>query len=553
MKGIKKTLALFLTLVTVILSLSVCFAAFAADGDKCNCGVTPVIYVKGRTNIYKNRFDELNAENMAETNLSGSTEDLISSAANILQSFGIALLTDEWDDYCDVLFEEIAPIYDQYKLNNDGEKGEGNLSGIAPEWDLENIIADYKNKNVRVTHTTSAFDWAQNMQFQYDMRLDPCENAKDLRELIKATMEITGHDKVNIICRCEGNVIVNAYFNMFTQEAKSDVEGVVMFNSIASGSEIADEMYSNKVKIDPDAMNSFINTFLDTSPILDLVKATVNLATFNGLLEDGLGFFEEIYDKISLNLMPRLIREIFGTCPGWWGMVSPEVFEECKAFVLGTDNADGKYNKLIDKIDFYNYNYKVNARGILEELQDSGVKVHVLTKYGSPMYPCIESYDLLGDGVVSLTKQTFNGATTSLSNETLSKNYIQQRVEAGFGEFISADEKVDGSTAAFPLHTWYIKNLRHDSYPWITDEFMLKLLSFDGYADIYSFGDEFTAFMYYEDTEEKKAGMMLGELTPLTQDNKDVNPDTTDTSSVFAVLLKFLTAFFNFIRSLFTK
>ncbi len=539
-------------LLAVIMIISVMPMAFAADGYKCNCGVTPIIYVKGRTNIYKDRFSELTDENMAETNLTGSKEDLIKSALNIATSLGTALLTDEWDDYCDVLLEEVAPIYDQYKLNNDGEKGEGNKTGINPDWDLENIIKDYKNKGVRTGHTHNATYWAQYMQFQYDMRLDPRENAKDLKALIDAAKEITGHDKINIICRCEGNVIVNAYFNMYTEEAKEEIESVIMYNSIAYGAEIADELYSNKVDLDADAMNRFINAFLDTSPVLDLVKETVNVLTYTGVLGGGLGFIENIYDKISLNLMPRLIREVFGTCPGWWGMVSPEAFEDAKAFVLETDNADGKYDKLIEKIDAYNV-YKANARNILEEMQASGVKVHIITKYGEQIYPVIENADLLGDGVVSLKKQTFNGATTSKIDTTLDKDYIKDRVEKGFGAYISADEKVDASTAAFPEHTWYIRNLAHHNYPWVVETFMIDLLNYDGYANVDSFGDKYTMFMNFTATDDKPHGYDNGILAPLTEENANDIKDTTDVSSRFAVLIKFLTAFINFLTSLFAK
>ncbi len=549
----KKLLAIFLAVLMIVTSIPV---AFAADGDKCNCGVTPIIYVKGRTNIYKDRFDELSDENMAETNLSGGTDSIIEAAKNILPALGIALLTDKWDNYCDVLFEEIRPIYDGYKLNNDGEKGEGNTSGINPKWDVDNIIADYAAKNVRSGHTSNATYWPQYMQFQYDMRLDPCENAKDLKKLIDATKELTGHDKINIICRCEGNVIVNAYLNMYKEEAKEEIESVVMYNSIAYGAEIADELYSNKVTLDPDAMNRFINGFLDTSPVLDLVKETVNLATYTGVLEGGLGFIEEIYDKISLNLMPRLIREIFGTCPGWWGMVSPEAFEDAKAFVLETDNADGKYDKLIEKIDNYNNNYKVNARGILEEMQDSGVKVHVIAKYGEQIYPVIDNSDVLGDGVASLTKQTFNGATTSKITDTLSDEYINERIAAGFGKYISADKKVDGSTAPFPEHTWYIRNLPHHDYPWVMEFFMCDLLNYDGYATVDDLSEKYTAFMHYEETIEDIFNLedeLVGTLAPITEENKDVTDDTTDTSSRFKVLIKFLTALINFFTSLFKK
>lgn len=555
MKSFKRTLSVLLCV--LMLAVTLVPAVSAAD-YKCNCGVTPVLYVKGRTNIYKDVSLGIGSENMAETNLSGGTDSIIEATMNILPAFGVALLTDEWDDYCDVLFEEIKPIYDGYKLNNDGEKGEGNKSGIAERWQLENLLEGYKTEEggIKNMHTQYAKSWAQFIQFQYDMRLDPRDNADDLNTAIEFIKSETGHNKVKIICRCEGNVIVNAYLNEYGYD---DLEGIVMYNSIAMGAEIADEMYTNRVELDPDAMNRFVNTFIDTSPILDFVKATVNLATYNGLMEDGLDFVMDIYDKISLNLIPRLIREIFGTCPGWWGMISPEVCEDAVEFVLESDNADGKYDKLIEKI--YGYNeLKANAVNILKEAQADGVNVYILAKYGDQMYPCIESYDALGDGVVSLYKQTFEGATTSKITDKLSDNYIQSRIDEGFGKYISADKMVDISTSPFADYTWCIKELRHDNYPWSTDFLMLDLLNSTDYVkatETFVGGHgTYTQYMLFEDytgTIYNLEDENIGKLYPLTEENKDVSKDTTDTSSIFAVLIKFLTSFLNFITYLLNK
>ena len=554
MKNVKKIISITLCFLMLVTTMSLAFTTVAV-GDSCDCGVTPVLYIKGRTNIYKDTSLGTDSENLAEMNFSGDTGAIVDTAANILSAFGMALLTDEWDNYCDVLFEEIKPLYDGYKLNNDGEKDEGNTSGIAESWQLENLLDSYENGSegsVKNMHTKYAKEWAQFAQFQYDMRLDPRDNADDLNVAIKRIMELTGHDKVNIICRCEGNVIVNAYLNEY---GYNDVEGVVMYNSIAMGAEIADEMYTNKIALDPDAINRFVNTFVDTSPVLDFVKATVNLATYNGLVENGTGFVQDIYDKISLNLMPRLIREIFGTCPGWWGMISPEVCEEAVEFVLECDNADGKYDKLIEKI--YGYNeLKKNAVNILKEAQENGVKVYILTKYGDQMYPCIESYDALGDGVVSLYKQSFCGATTSNITDKLSEDYIAERIEAGFGKYISADKMVDASTAPFADYTWYVKELRHDNYPWSTDLFMLDLLNYDGYATVDDFEGKYSQFMLYEDYIGEIYNMPdenIGILHLLTDENKDETKDTTDTTSRFAVIIKWFTALFNFIVSLLKK
>ncbi len=539
MKTMKRTLSVVLC---ILMLTAMLVPAFTASAAGCNCNLTPIIYIKGRTNIYKTT-DDTSDGNLAETNFSGGKDSIIEASSNIIPAFAAALITDEWDDYCDVLFEEIRPIYDQYKLNNDGEVD--NKSGIEPFWHLENNIARIRAEG-RNGHKRNAY-WAEHVQFQYDMRLDPRENAKDLNELIQVIKEVSGHDKVSIICRCEGTVIANAYFNMFGYK---DIEGVVVYNSIANGAEIAEDIYSNNAHFDAASMNRFINTFIDTSPILDFVKATVNLATYNGLLDTGLDFVNDIYGKISNNLMPRLIREIFGCCPGWWGMVGLDKYEDCKNFVLD-GNKDGTYDKLVEKIEGYNV-YKANATGILKEMQNNGVKVYLIAKYGDQMYPCIENNDILGDGVVSLYKQSYCGATTSEIDTTLSDSYIKERTEAGFGEYISADKKVDASTAPFTEHIWYIRELPHDEYPVIVNNFMVKLLRCSDYVNVNTF-EEYPRFMQYNDTVEDEYGSMIGEIVPLTEENKDIVKDTTDTTSIFAVLIKFLTSFFNFITSLFKK
>ena len=556
MKITKKIVSLVLCLLMVIATMSMALTVSAEDAYKCGCGVTPVVYVKGRTNIYKDPSLGTDSENMAEMNFSGLMDNIPELAMNIVTTLGAGFLTENWDAYCDAIFEAVAPIYDQYKLSDDGEIN--NKSGIAERWQIDNLIEGYKTEEggIKDRHTSNATSWAQFIQFQYDIRLDPRDNAADLKKAIDFIKTETGHDKVKIICRCEGNVIVNAYLNQF---GHSDLEGIVMYNSIAMGAEIADDMYTDNVRLDADAVNRFVNTFLDTSPVLDLIKATVNLLAFNGLLGGGLDFVEDGYYDISANIMPRLIREIFGTCPGWWGMISPEVYEDAKAFVLESNNEDGKYDKLIKKLDEYN-EMKYNATNVLKAAQADGVKVYILTKYGDQMYPVIENYDTLGDGVVSLYKQTFEGATAAKISQKLSDDYIAERVDAGFGKYISADKMIDGSTAPFADYTWYVKELRHDKYPWSTDFLMLDLLNSDTYVNATEeFKGEhgtYTQYMLFEEyigTIYELTDENIGILHPLTDENKDVSKDTTDTTSRFAVVIKWFTALFNFIASLFKK
>ncbi len=543
MKKIKRILSLVLCLV-MLMSVSIIRGGnIVLAAAECNCANTPIIYVKGRTNIYKTT-DDISEGNLAELNFSGGDGAIADAALNISAAFIEGLATDEWDNYCDVLYDEISPLYDQYALGNDGEIH--NQSGIDPYWSIEKLCERVRKNGIN-GHTWGRTD-VTHFQFQYDMRLDPCKNAADLNTYIETIKEVSGHDKVHIIARCEGAVIANAYFNIFGYDS---VESYISYNGIAAGAEIADDLFSNKALFDPDAINSFVNQFIDSSVILDFVKASVNLAAFNGLLEEGTDFVDSIYDKVSSNIMPRMIRAIFGTSPGWWGMVSPDVIDECQAFVFN-DNEDGKYNELIAKIDNYNDNYKVNARGILEEMEAAGVKMYVIAKYGSPMYPVIESVDILGDGVVSLYKQTFEGATSEGYRKTLSDSYITSRIDAGFEKYISPDKMVDASTAPFTDHVWYIKGLNHDTYPDEVDEFILQIFRNNGYADVNTFADK-PQFMLFNASGKTDSGKQDGVLEPLTPENKDVTEDTSDTSSIFTVIMRWFTTLFNLIASLFRK
>jgi hypothetical protein len=133
-------------------------------------------------------------------------------------------------------------------------------------------------------------------------------------------------------------------------------------------------------------------------------------------------------------------------------------------------------------------------------------------------------------------------------------------MNAGFGKYISADKKVDGSTAPFADYTWYVKELRHDNYPWSTDFMMLDLLNSDEYVKatdtLEATYGTYTQFMLFEDyigTVYEMEDENIGKLHPLTEENKDVSKDTTDTNSRGNVLFKWISALINFIISLFKK
>ena len=85
---------------------------------------------------------------------------------------------------------------------------------------------------------------------------------------------------------------------------------------------------------------------------------------------------------------------------------------------------------------------------------------------------------------------------------------------------------------------------------------MCDILNYDGYTTVDSLSEKYSTFMHYEETIDDVLGLedvLVGTLEPITEENKDITDDTTDTSSRFKVLIKFFTALINFLTSLFKK
>lgn len=521
-------------LISILLALTVVFTicvptAAAADQDDCNCGYTPVIDIKG-TAIYK---DTENLElGKAEKEVSGGKDAVIEASVNISKAFAGAMLTDKWDNYCDVLYDEIIPIYDQYALNNDGEIG--NKSGIDPYYSTENAIARVyeggKERHINEKDNILMYEYL------YDSRLDPLVNAAKLKQYVDAIKEVTGHKKVAILGRCAVCVILNSYFLTYGWD---DIESVIFYNSIACGAEVADAWFTGEVLIDSAGLNRYAYEKLGLSPVYDLLVSAIEASEYSGLLKKGTDFVQKIFDKVAPNLIPRLIRDIFGTCPGWYSYISPEKFEKAKSFILG-DNADGKYDKLIAKIDNYNYNFKEKARSVVEAMAADGVHVYIVAKYNNQMYPMLQDSAILGDDTISVYKQTYNGATCSEIGKTLSEDYIASANK----KYLSPDKMIDSSTGALPDHTWYMRDLAHMDYPLSLDTYMLRLMRSESYADINTYED-MPQYMRYDKSEDK--------FVPMNDENAPSADEGRPSGKPIQIFKNFVVRFFALISYLVKK
>lgn len=168
------------------------------------------------------------------------------------------------------------------------------------------------------------------------------------------------------------------------------------------------------------------------------------------------------------------------------------------------------------------------------------MNVGILAKYGYQMMPLIESCDELGDTLVTLKKASF-GATCSKVYNTLSDEYIAERVEKGYGKYISPDKQVDASTCLFPDYTWIVKGVHHDTWAADDDQIIYNICTYDGQYTVNT-DSYYPQFMIYNDED--------GYFYPMTEDNHNVtNWDAEEVEEHTPE--NFFKAFINAIKSFF--
>ncbi|MGN0486575.1 MAG: esterase/lipase family protein [Acutalibacteraceae bacterium] len=476
-----------------------------------NNTIMPIVYIIGRTGIVTADGQPTIQEN---TNF---ITDVVEEAAPLLKD---GLLKNDWDPYCDAIYNQVASRYETYRLNNEGEVD----NGTHNLWTWDKATLPGRQEGI--------FTY----RFEYDARRDPCVIADDLHEYIEAIKEKTGYDKVHLISRCLGCNIAAAYL---TEYGYDSIETSIMFASAAIGYDFVGQLFAGKMAFHADSINYYVDESdsfeLDDSEVAtELAKATIAYAQTTGLLDVGTAAAEMIYNKVQGKIFQRLLVATYGTSPGYWAMVNDENYEEAKRQVFG-DEIDTTYKVLVEKIDNYHYNVQNTLEDTLLKMAADGVKINIICKYGFQTPPFIDGSRKLSDNRIEVVAQSF-GATTADTNKELSRSYINNAKKNGTDKYISPDKKIDSSTALFPDSTWYIKNIQHNPFYDCFNPLMLQMCYSDGQMTIDS-DENWPQYLFYDDTN--------GTCTPLTSENMNTE---NYTDNVFAAYFRLIKALFAFIR-----
>ncbi|MBQ6118552.1 MAG: hypothetical protein IJK98_04930 [Clostridia bacterium] len=451
----RKALAVLLCAVLCLSSLGVLSALAEEPSAHCDCGYTPIVYIKGYQQLIK--LDG----NGGSTELLEDDGDIVEDAVGkAVPLFAKALVTDNWDEYCDVTYEALKPLYTEAQPAPDGSVQPG--TGIGNFNDTELWSWSPAGIDPNLHHDPYSF-----YEYNFDFRLSMLKNAEDLHAFVKTVEEKTGHDKVIMVGRCGSTNLIAAYLYKYQEPVNyADLEKLILISNNADGVDFVEALLGGTVWINPEAAYRFIkvqgyidSTFADKG-IASFLNATIDMLADTGLgLKAVCKLTQHIYEKVKDRLIARLLKEYYGVCPGFITFVN-ENYEAYRSYIFQEEGDIEKYADIIADADEYHYHAQVGFDERLATMRNLGVEVDLVALYGDQTYPLMESADLTSDRIASVEDQSLGGTASPITG-TLSEAYIDARQAEGKGAYLSPDCQIDASTGQFPDTTWYIKNSKH--------------------------------------------------------------------------------------------
>ena len=434
--------------------------------------------------------------------------------------FAKAVLTQEWDEFCDVLYSVMSPLYADLMLDENGNPRDNSRVDV-PSIDRINPT------KVNGKYATEQF------RFFYDWRIDPYATADQLHEYIEAVLAATGETEVALLGRCLGDCITAAYMEKYDGEYVTDY---ISYASALNGAEFCSKAFCGDLYIDADGVERFVYDLelATDSNMNEFIQAFVTVLNKTYGLDFLAWSINNVYPDIYLKIVPRLLRDMYGNFPAYWAMVSDEDYEKAKETVFyGVDKE--QYATFIDVIDNYHYNVQVKAPEMFREFSENGINVTNVTKYGYQTLPVIKDADVLGEDFCTVTKASF-GATTATIDTVLSDDYIAAAQANGTDRYISPDKQIDASTCVSPDTTWFVKNLKHQTFPTVINPLFNYIINAEN-PNVFD-NEDFPQYLVYNQQTDT--------LSPMVPENMNTteryNPD------FFEALKKVMTFLFNLIK-----
>ena len=513
----KRVLSLILSLVLAFSAVSVSFASEPEKG-------IPLVYVGGQgAQLVIDEPDGSKRSIYPITLPDGFIENTVKENIGV---FAKAVVTQQWDEFCDVIYNICSDLYSELKLDENGKP----INNSRTDW-------NWKVHGLYGERLSGRYN-SRKYEFYYDWRLDPYETAETLHDYIEYVIKTTGSEKVALSGRCLGACIVAAYMEKYNGEYISDL---ILYASALNGATQCSKAFCGELYLDPDGIERYIydlNISADKN-INDLIRAFVSLYNDTYGLDVACWSVNNVYPKIYMNIVPRLLMDTFGTFPGYWSMVSQKDYLKAKKTVFHGADMD-KYANFIKIIDRYHYQVQYKAKKNFKNYVNNGIEIANIVKYGYQTIPITEDTDILSDDICDVRSASMGAITAPVSDE-LNPIYLKRAAETGMNRFISPDNKIDASACLFPERTWFIKNLEHKNFPTIIDSLFNEIINNDNYT---VFTDEnYPQYLVYNKTDSEET------LLPMCEENKAT--DEKYNVSFFEALSTFVKSLYSIFKNRF--
>ena len=481
MKSIRRTAALILVFT---LTFSLCITA-KADGS-CGCDTAPLIVVSGFATVPL-YLDE-GTEN--EEKVWAPQSKLIVAAVGklIFPIIGLCI-TGDWQRFNEKLNSAVLSVFEKSLCDANGDSVHNvkvRKYPLSADNHSDFYCSDNKDEQAFVMTAVYTLPKGHTYFFSYDWRTDPMENARDLSEFVEKVKIETGHERVVLAGCSMGGAITLSYLRQF---GCGSVKSVILDNSAFQGTGLVGELLNLDFDFDKEAIVRYILQFLSLS---EKTESFIEKLLMKTRVVDGLiSFSENLIAKTKDSLSQEVLYPVFAYMPGMWTLVSHADYESAKEKSL-----DKEINKkLIEKIDTYHYEVQCKAEEILKNANENGCNIAIITSYDTAGVPIVKSHKKNNDLLIE-AELSSGGATVADLGETLPEDY-EQAIDCGHNH-VSSDRVIDASTGMFPEYTWFVKDMLHLDFPYMSEaaDFLMWLVTADEQYTVHT-SERYPQFMEY--------------------------------------------------------
>ena len=429
---------------TAVIILGLCAPAFAAKN--CRCGHTPVIYIPGFGAPIYNDLDKEEPVSVFPP----SGDAIAAAVPDLLVAVMGGLLTGNDKLFGTYAMKGAEKMLGAAACNPDGTavaNSGAEFDGI--EEDLHSVAHELPTDDLDDKY----------FHFLYDWRISPLDNAKLLKEFADEIKSETGHNKISFVCHSQGNTILTSYLALY---GSRNIDKIVCLSPAYQGLSLVGSLFTEEISLTGkgDALETYLKGIMGYEGAKNqLIGAVVSLINSYGVVDLALNYVQDILDSQLDRIFDESLVDIFGTMPGLWSFVPAEYYEEAKETMFG---GDAKYDKLIEKIDYYHYNVQAKTKTLLKQAKSNGASIIITAGYNISSIPVTVTEAGQSDLLID-TKYMSLGATCAPIGGTLGESYKQSKRSCGHNH-LSPDGIIDASTGSFPEYTWYIRDSGHADF-----------------------------------------------------------------------------------------